>query len=220
MPAALFTVLSLAILACSAHAASAQGRTKSPAPLSARVAPAPSKLVAQPPFDSAKVRELYLDGDFEEAIRILETALREKRVTTHKDSVFVCKHLGVMYAANSDTREKGKYFMHLLLTVEATAKILDMFASDMIYMIFKNIQEEFEVTRVKLHRAEGHVMANSQGQSAPVGKEIPVESESKPSRGHTLAWVGGTAALAAVVGVTAYFLMADDAPETQNHIGP
>src|SRR5258706_10058147 len=105
-------------------------------------------------MDTAKIRKLYLDGDFEEAIEILETGIREKRPFNHGDSVFFCNHLGVMYAAKYHTREKRKYYMHMLLMVEPTARILDMYASDMIYMIFKNIQDEFDQTRMRLSRAE------------------------------------------------------------------
>ena len=63
---------------------------------------------------------------------------------------FVYKHLGVMYAAQQSTRDKGKHFMHQLIAIEPTAKILDMYASDMIHLIFRNVQEEFEVKRVRL----------------------------------------------------------------------
>ena len=89
--------------------------------------------------DTAAVRKLYLDGDFEQAVEILETGLNEKRPFDHADSVFIFKHLGVMYAAKYETRERGKYFMHQLLLTEPTAKIMDMYASDMIYMVMDAI---------------------------------------------------------------------------------
>ena len=164
------------------------------------------------PFDSAKVRRCYLNGDFDEAIEILETAIREKRRMNHDDSVFYCKHLGVMYAAKYETREKGKYFMHQLLMVEPTARILDMYASDMIYMIFKNIQDEFDATSVRLGRAEKN-WKNSQSDSMPIAKTPAPKTDPKPSNRHTLAWVGaGTAVVAA--GVAAYFIFSDS-PETR-----
>jgi hypothetical protein len=167
----------------------------------------------KPPFDSAKVRRNYLDGDFDEAIEILETAIREKRQMNHADSVFYCKHLGVMYAAKYETREKGKYYMHQLLLVEPTARILDMYASDMIYMIFKNIQDEFDATSVRLGRAEKN-WKNNQSDSMPIAKTPPPKTDPKPSESHTLAWVGaGTAVVAA--GVVAYLIFSDS-PETRN----
>jgi hypothetical protein len=166
----------------------------------------------KPAFDSARVRKLYLDGDFEEAIGLLESAIQEKKPFTHGDSVFFCKHLGVMYAAKYDTREKGKYYMHMLLMVEPTAKILDMYASDMIYMIFKNIQDEFDETRMRLGRAEKNWKGN-QGDTLAGPKHTPPKGVEKESGSHTLAWVGaGTVVVAA--GVATYFIFNAD-PGTQ-----
>ena len=162
----------------------------------------------KPPFDSGKVRRYYLDGDFDEAIEILETAIKEKRPMNHGDSVFYCKHLGVMYAAKYETREKGKYYMHQLLMVEPTARILDMYASDMIYMIFKNIQDEFDATRMRLGRAEKNWKGNQD--SMPVAKTPPPKAQ--PSESHTLAWVGAGSAVVAA-GVAAYFIFGDS-PQT------
>ena len=163
----------------------------------------PSK--PKPLVDTATIRKLYLDGDFDEAIEILETGLNEKRPFNHVDSVFIFKHLGVMYAAKYETRERGKYFMHQLLMTEPTAKIMDMYASDMIYMIFKNIQDEFDQTRGKLGRAEDHVKENNKPDAD--GKPAKIES-----KGHRLVWVGATTAVVAA-GVAAYFLIENE-PKT------
>ncbi|MEO8104195.1 MAG: hypothetical protein ABI790_16895, partial [Betaproteobacteria bacterium] len=94
-------------------------------------------------LDTAKLHGIYLDGDFDQAIKAMEAALKGKQALTHADSVFIFKHLGVMYAATPATREKGRYYMAQLIYIEPTAKILDMYASDMIYLIFRNVQEEF-----------------------------------------------------------------------------
>jgi hypothetical protein len=167
----------------------------------------------QSAFDSLKVHKLYLEGDFDEAIELLETAIRERKSFTHADSVFFCKHLGVMYAAKYETREKGKYYMHQLLMVEPTAKILDMYASDMIYMIFKNIQDEFEESRMRLTRAEGHLKGNGQTDSMPVAK-TPPRNEPKASEGHPWVWVGAGTALVAA-GATTFFIL-NDKPATRH----
>jgi hypothetical protein len=200
-----------AVLALSAHAAPKKqpAKPKAAEPKTVdiyRAQPAPA-------FDSVKVHKLYLEGDFDEAIDLLETAIREKKTFTHEDSVFFCKHLGVMYAAKYETREKGKYYMHTLLMVEPTAKILDMYASDMIYMIFKNIQEEFEDSRMRLTRAEGHVRGNAQGDSMPVAK-TPPKQDPKVSEGHPWVWVGAGTALVAA-GATTFFIL-NDKPATRH----
>src|SRR4051812_15590847 len=120
----LLPMILLCLTAHSLNAAPFKPSGPTAAPLAAHV----------PALDTARVRKLYQDGEFDQAIGILETALKEKRVVDHSDSVFVFKHLGVMYAANESTRERGKYFMLQLLTIEPTARIMDMYASDMIYM--------------------------------------------------------------------------------------
>lgn len=165
-------------------------------------------------IDTSHVRKLYQNGDFEPAIAILEEALRSRQAPEHRDSVFIYKHLGVMYAANEHTRERGKYFMMQLLTIEPTARIMDMYASDMIYMIFRNIQEEFTMN---------HGMPStknpspSPGPDSPSNRNAPGSTPAKPGRGKTYAWVGA-AAVAVGAGVTLY-VMSNNAPSDtrKNH---
>jgi hypothetical protein len=160
-------------------------------------------------LDSATIHKYYLDGDFEEAIAILETGLKEKRPFNHNDSVFIFKHLGVMYAAQYETREKGKFYMHQLLMTEPTAKIMDMYASDMIYMIFKNIQDEFESNRMRIADADDAANGNSQAHSN--GKDpARQKNEARISSGNTALWVGATAVAAVAVGIGAYFILSDE----------
>jgi hypothetical protein len=148
----------------------------------------------KPAFDSASIHKLYLDGEFEAGIELLEQAIRENRAFTHADSVFFCKHLGVMYTATYETREKGKFYMRRLVMMEPTATILDMYASDMIYMIFKNIKDEIDQTRMRLKPA----LSDTQPRRDP-----------KVSTGHPWIWAGAGAALVAV-GATAYFILNEE----------
>src|SRR4051812_1886959 len=82
-------------------------------------------------LDTIAVHKVYVDGDFDQAIEMLKPALDGSYRLSHQDSVFIFKHLGVMYAAKYETREKGKKYMMLLLQTEPTARIMDMYASDM-----------------------------------------------------------------------------------------
>jgi hypothetical protein len=142
--------------------------------------------------DTVGVHKLYMDGEFEPAIAQLEGYLHAKERLSHGDSVFIFKHLGVMYAATYETREKGKYYMHQLLMTEPTAKIMDMYASDMIYMIFKNIQDEFETNRAR--------MTGESNQPQPTPNPAP----SPKSNTHLVVWI---AAATVAVGVGAFFLI-------------
>ncbi len=145
------------------------------------------------PFDTTQVHKVYMDGEFEKAIKMVESALASGAVRSHADSVFAFKHLGVMYTAKYETRETGKKYMYQLLYIEPTARIMDMFASDMIYMIFKNIQEEVAITR-------GRPKLVDEPDS------IPKASPSRKRRAWPY-WVGGTVAVGAGLALTTYLLM-------------
>jgi hypothetical protein len=175
-------------------------------------------------LDTVRVHQTYLDGDFDLAIDMIETARRHGGAFSHADSVFMFKHLGVMYAAKYETRELGKKNMMKLLETEPSARIMDMYASDMIYMIFKNIQDEFEMSRAKLARAEGHLRGSRTSGSADVGRDGGKPQGDRPPKGEagserkprSFAWVGWTAgALAAAGGVALYFHLADEQKTTQ-----
>jgi hypothetical protein len=154
-------------------------------------------------LDTLKIRALYMDGDFEEAISLLEYARTNKQITTHVDSVFVYKHLGVMYAAKYESMEKGKQYMFQLLTIEPTVRIMDMYASDMIYMIFRNVQAEYEIRHARPN--DTGVVHSNQTESGK-GKSRP-----KISKTHTWPyWTAGAVALTAGVGLATFFLWEGD----------
>jgi hypothetical protein len=144
-----------------------------------------------PKFDTALVHRVYMDGEFDKAIKLIESALATGAVTSHVDSVFALKHLGVMYTARYETREIGKKYMYQLLYIEPTARIMDMYASDMIYMIFKNIQEEVAITRAK---------------PKPDGPEADPKPSLRKKRAWPY-WVGGTVAVGAGLALASYFLL-------------
>jgi hypothetical protein len=164
-------------------------------------------------LDTNVIHGVYVDGDFEKATAMIEQAIRERKLTGHGDSVFAFKHLGVMYAAKDETREKGKYYMLQLLIVEPTARIMDMYASDMIYMIFKNIKEEYDISREKLERAEsqglGAATPKKEEPAKPVQPAKPAEIRSKRDP-RFYYWVGGAGVALAGLGVATYFLLEDE----------
>ena len=177
---------------------------------------APARTEGSGKVDFTRVHQLYLNGDFDAAIVMLEDYLKENRQYTHDDSVFIYKHLGVMYAAQYETREKGKYYMHKLLTVEPTARIMDMYASDMIYMIFKNIQEEYASTRMQLEekrRTEPDSSGTLAGGASADGQRQGTASRAQPAKdsgSRKWFWVGVSAATVAA-GIGLYVALSDEA---------
>lgn len=213
--------------------ANAPARATAPAPDSAgrpATAVAPSKPASarssaraaapKPAIDTARVHALYLDGDFDQAIHLLETALKGRRPMSHGDSVFAFKHLGVMYAATPATREKGRYYMLQLISIEPTARILDMYASDMIYLIFRNVQEEYENKRGKVTVAAPAIDTVAAPTAAPrkdtLPPPMPAAAPTASSRSRTLYWVAGGAAVAAGAMGLVFILLDDPQPKKRN----
>jgi hypothetical protein len=163
------------------------------------LAPHPAHAAPANKLDTAHIHKTYLDGDFDLAIELIEDAQKHGGPFSHQDSVFIFKHLGVMHAAKYETREKGKHYMVKLLEVEPTAKILDMYASDMIYMIFKNIKDEFDATRPEF--------------AQPSHKARPKAAEG--GKRTSYAWVGWTAGVAAAAGgiALAVHLLSEEEPK-------
>ena len=153
---------------------------------------------ARGPLDTTTVHKLYMEGEFDRAIVILERAFKENRIPTHGDSVFALKHLGVMRAANSVTRETGKRYLYQLLNIEPTVRIADMYASDMIYKIFQNIQEEVETERARLPRVgqsrPDSAVNTSENKSSHRESALPSKS-SRAARPRSNKWVWWTAGL-------------------------
>jgi hypothetical protein len=128
-------------------------------------------------LDTAYVHDAYLNGDFEIAKNALEDAVKSGGLRSHADSLFTFKHLGVIYAADPDRRERGKYYMYQLLAIEPSARILDMYASDMIYMIFRNVQEEFLANHGAVAPRKPSATAETQPQAAAFSPVPPNPSD-------------------------------------------
>ena len=182
---------------------------------SAKPAPGKSATAKAPvALDTAKIHLVYLDGDFDQATKALENHFKAKLPMSHSDSIFAFKHLGVMYAANAATREKGRYYMYQLINIEPTAKILDMYASDMIYLIFRNVQEDYELRR---NRNAKPVVAAEPAEPqpvAPVPAPAPVATAA-PARSRTAYWLTGGAVLA--VGTAGLLFILLDNPKPKTH---
>lgn len=148
-----------------------------------------------------------MDGEFESAIRQLEHASGNGLLKTHADSVFAYKHLGVMYAAQYETMERGKNYMYRLLSIEPSVKILDMYASEMIYMIFRNVQTEYQIRTARPIKPDTVVAA---------GDSTNGKTQVAKVRRKTWPYWTAAALVAAGTGITAIFLL-QESHDQANH---
>lgn len=101
------------------------------------------RVIVTEELNQKAIHNLYNNGDFEPVIEILDRFQKNNRQYSFSDSVFIAKHLAVVYTASPETREKGRYYMMRLLEMVPSAKLVDMFVSDEIDRIFEKVREEF-----------------------------------------------------------------------------
>jgi hypothetical protein len=97
--------------------------------------------------DQKKIHSEYGDGNFETVVQILEDyRSRHDRYRT-SDSVFIAKYLGVIYASNPDSREKGKYWLYKMLQMEPKSDLVDLYVGEEVERTFEKVRQEFIVRR-------------------------------------------------------------------------
>ncbi|MBW8886279.1 MAG: hypothetical protein JF616_00870 [Fibrobacteres bacterium] len=115
-----------------------------PQPAAASAAqPAPAQASTGTVLDQKAIHNAYNEGDFEKVTKLIETFTKSNKTYSRGDSIFIAKHLAVVYSANPQTREKGKYYMYRLLEMMPSAELVDMFVSDEIDRIFEKVRKEF-----------------------------------------------------------------------------
>jgi hypothetical protein len=106
-----------------------------------------------------------------------------------------------------------------LISIEPTARILDMYASDMIYLIFRNVQEEYENKHGKV-AAKASAMDTAPAAPAAAPKDslpAPVPAARPASaRNRTLYWVAGGAAITAGAAGLLFILLDNPQPKKRN----
>ncbi len=156
-------------------------------------------------LDRTHIHKLYNDGDFDQVVSLLNGFMARNKTYDRSDSVFIAKHLSVIYSANPDTREKGKYYMVRLLELVPSAELLDMYVSDEIEHIFDRVKAEYDLRLQSLGKSvPGSPSVASAGRPAPGPQPETPPDENKSS--HTVYWVAGGAG-AVVLGLTAFYLM-------------
>lgn len=179
-------------------------------------------------LDQKRIHAEYNEGSFERVTLALETFMAKNKTYSLDDSIFIAKHLAVVYSANPQTREKGKYYMYRLLALLPSAKLVDMYVSDEIDRIFDKVREEFmtrqkgfgvdstqlaipEKSPAKTQRNAEAAAGNSQAEPSRAGAAKPKHEKSGVKPAYII--IGGTALVA--VGVATWFMFADTPESTE-----
>jgi hypothetical protein len=147
------------------------------------------------PLNQIAVHYQYSDGDFPAVIQAIDAFTQSNKKYSRQDSIFIAKHLAVVYTANPDTREKGKYYMYQMLDLIPSGDLVDMYVSDEIEKIFSYVKKEYGV------KNRERVIAAQEAKKVPLWKNP---------------WVwGGTAVVAAGALTAALALHEDDKPRPE-----
>lgn len=180
-------------------------------------------------LDQRRIHADYNEGNFDRVTNAIESFMERNGTYSQDDSIFIAKHLAVVYSANPETREKGKYYMYRLLALLPSAKLIDMYVSDEIERIFDKVREEFlarqksfgvDTTRISVPGKAPTGPRIGQADPGPGPDRKPAAADPAASPGkrnlRPFYFAAGGAALVAA-GVTTY-IMLGDAPGTTERI--
>lgn len=150
-------------------------------------------------LDKEAISHAYFEGEFSRILPPLEMYRQSFPVTaTREDSIFVFKYLSVIYAADAATRAKAESYMVQLLKQMPTIELIDLYISDNIQAIFKNVKNEFlkQQKYVRDHDEYGRTTKDS----------VQVGSAKKSSSRKWIWWSVAGIGAATSVGVTYYLV--------------
>ncbi len=183
-PFTLLLILAISLLAAPSRSDAAKMNATAPVPM-------PRVVVVPDTLRQAAIHAKYRDGSFEIVVDTLEAFLKTHRIFRREDSLFIAKHLAVVYASNPASREKGKYHMRRLLESDPSANLMDMYVSDDLDRVWEKVRAEYFAARGGPPR-----------EKSPVRNETPAHKEYSTFK--VAAWTGiGIAA----TGLVAYFLL-------------
>jgi hypothetical protein len=211
-----------------------------PAPkTSAAAAPANAKPAVV--LNQKDIHAAYNEGDFDKVTALIDAFNKANKTYSRADSIFIAKHLAVVYSANPQSREKGKYFMYRLLEMMPSAELVDMFVSDEIDRIFDKVRREF------ISRQKGFGVDSAQistPEKASTGSAATASAAAAPAKPATAAnpgpsseflaaskedkqpywkrngfWIAGGVGLV-VAGTAAYFIYTQDKPTGKTIVIP
>ncbi len=221
-----------------AVAAAAAPAPKAAATPAAKPAPVAAGPMAKNPnavlLNQKDIHAAYNEGDFDKVTALIDAFNKANKTYSRADSIFIAKHLAVVYSANPQSREKGRYFMYRLLEMMPSAELVDMFVSDEIDRIFDKVRKEFiarqkgfgvDSTQISMPEkaSTGSAASTSTAQSGnagPSNEYLAASKEDKqPYWKRNGFWIAGGLGLV-VAGTAAYFIYTQDQPTGKTIVIP
>ena len=177
-------------------------------------------------LDKNAISKAYFEGDFHRILPPLEVWRVSHSTKTREDSIFVFKHLSVLYAVDSATRNKAESYMVQLLKLMPTIELVDMYLPDNIEDMFNNVKGRYlrQQEYARHHDALGRPLKDSvlvKDSTLEKGKTEPKPAKEKPAQGKPARsstwvwWTAGGVGLAAAIAVTYYALQDESKPHDQ-----
>jgi hypothetical protein len=146
------------------------------------------------------------------------------------DSVLAFKYLGIIYSADAQTREKGRYYFNQLLMKDPKASITELLPGENARMTFKEVREEFYELYPNLAarptgptgtdapfaaRTAPDTLVVSLNPGDPAGPEAPAAAAAPPAKKKSSTWLWVTGGLVVAGGATAAVVaVLDPEPKT------
>lgn len=103
-----------------------------------------------------RIEAVYRNGDIDSVIFFLKQGRDKPMFLDKADSVLAFKYLGIIYSADRDKREKGRYYFNQVLRLDPGASITELLPGESARTIFKEAREEFfELNPALAPRADG-----------------------------------------------------------------
>lgn len=152
-------------------------------------------------LDKEAISNAYFEGEFSRVLPPLE-AYRSSFPgnATKEDSIFVYKYLSVIYAADLTKRQRAESYMVQLIKLMPTIELIDLYISDNIESIFKNVKQNYAHQKAYVQSYDEYGRSKK-----PINDSGHQGSEIKKTHSNLWIWwvIGGAGS--AVIVAAAYF---------------
>ncbi|MDB5047519.1 MAG: hypothetical protein JWO30_590 [Fibrobacteres bacterium] len=169
-----------------------------------------------------QLESVYRNGDLDSVVIYVKMGRPRVVFLDRSDSSLAFKYLGVIYAADSKTREKGRYYFNQLLRLDNQASITDLLPGESARSVFKEVREEFFELNPNLAQpanaapppvaAAPPIAAEEDSETPQALTPFPVPVAPK-KQSHTWMWVTGGVVGVVAAGAGAAIFLIDPAPK-------